>query len=202
MASRGSRGTRRLTESDLLPGERVVLRRNARMLPGTAEARAAQAEDGQAEDGQAEDGQEVGGRLYLTSYRLVFRARTAHAPYRTVSVFLPTVKDIRHTPAGRKWRVEFRTGTDGFTFVVRGVLRLIAETVLRVDADAIHVKHLAELALADLPTACGDPTVLQRLHGETSAPPRLTLRDAQLIESAGATNLAELLRDGRCAEPH
>ncbi|MDI5961363.1 GRAM domain-containing protein [Streptomyces sp. SL54] len=183
MASRGSRGTRRLTGAGLLPGERVVLGRNARMLPGTDEAEA---------------GEVVAGRLYLTDYRLVFRARTAHVPYRTVSVLLPTVKDIRRTAAGRKWRVDFVTGTQCFTFVVRGVLRLIAETVLRVDADPAQVKRLAGLALADVTAACGDPTVLHRIHAETPAPSGLTPGDAHLIESAGATNLAELLRDERC----
>lgn len=174
-----------LRASDLLSGERVVMSKRARLL--------------------AEE--TVGGRLYLTGFRLVFRARGTH-----LGILLPTIKDLRQVPAGRRQQLDILTEGQQFTFVMRGVLRLIAETVLRVDTDADRTKRLADIAMAQLPTICGDPAIARRIEASSdSAFTTLTYHDAadaitQAVPSAphtptntaAALNLAELLRDERC----
>ncbi len=171
-----------LNGSHLLPGERVVTSRRATALvrPG-----------GGAPDPAGDDGTPAAGRLYLTNLRLVFLPRSARRLPGRLGILLPTVRDLRHTPAGRRWRLDVVTGTQQFSFVVRGVLRLIAETVLRVDVSPAQLAHLAGLARRDLPRTCG-AAPLPGTAAETATTPA-----APLLDTASALNLAELLRDAR-----
>lgn len=129
-----------LREADLLSGERVMLSKRAKLITGidTTGYGGPDSEPPAGETGTValDGGQAVAGRLYLTNLRLVFRARGGH-PDGRVGVQLPTVKDIRYAPAGRRSQLDVVTGPRRFTFLVRGgVLRLVAAIVLRVDVHA------------------------------------------------------------------
>jgi hypothetical protein len=173
-----------LNGADLLPDEKVMTSRRARAVT-------------------ADDGEATGGRLYLTNYRLVFRPRGARRTPGGTAVLLPTVKDLRHTPDGRRERLEVVTGTQRLTFTVRGALRLIAAIVLRVDVDAERLRQIAGAALSGLPAACADPEVARRVAeahpGLATLPsPQAAIALSGTLPTTPATlNLAEFLTDER-----
>lgn len=94
----------------------------------------------------------IGGRLYLTNYRLVFKSHAVNRVRGTFSIFLPTIRDARNTSSGLKRQLEIGTGTQRFTFVVWGVPALIAA----IDDARGALSRAAVAALADLAVEHGD----------------------------------------------
>jgi hypothetical protein len=141
-----------LGTADLLPGEAVILTKNANAVidVGAAGLSRFAYDDLMWAVGMA--GREaIGGRLHLTNYRLVFKAHALNRMRGRFSVFLPTVRRVGDASAGIVRRIEVLTGTQRFTFVVWGVPRTIAaidqaRAALGTDAAG----DLARIALADI----------------------------------------------------
>lgn len=68
----------------------------------------------------------IGGKLYLTNYRLVFKSHAINRLTGRFSVFLPVVAYARDTSRFLVKRLEVGTDTQAYEFVVWGVPLLIA----------------------------------------------------------------------------
>lgn len=140
-----------LDDEDLLPGEGVVLRKNANAV---IDVRAAGLSRFAFDDLMWLVGmrgkEAIGGRLYLTNYRLVFKSHRFNRVRGTFSVFLPCVEEVRNTSFAVTRQVTVSTATQDSTFVVWGVPELVQAIRRCRDAfDAAYTADLATLVLAE-----------------------------------------------------
>ncbi|MGW0969639.1 hypothetical protein [Streptomyces sp. NPDC002516] len=140
-----------LNSEDLLPGEGIILRKNANAV---IDVRAAGLSRFAFDDLMwlvgMRNKEAIGGRLYLTNYRLVFTSHRFNRVRGTFSIFLPCIEELRNSSMAATRQITVSTGTQDFTFVVWGVPRLI-ETVeaCRAEFDTTYVADLAATALAE-----------------------------------------------------
>ncbi|MGY0067909.1 hypothetical protein ACWZEH_13980 [Streptomyces sp. QTS137] len=140
-----------LGPEDLLPGEGLVLRKNANAVIDVREAGLSRfAFDGLMGAVGMRGKEAIGGRVHLTNYRLVFRSHRVNRVRGTFSVFLPSVEKVANTSSGITRQVTVPTAMQDFTFVVWGVPKLI-DTVDRSRAgfDDARLPELAGLVLAE-----------------------------------------------------
>ncbi|MEU9135237.1 hypothetical protein AB0D33_04550 [Streptomyces sp. NPDC048404] len=140
-----------LNSADLLPGEGIILRKNANAVIDVRQAGLSRfAFDDLMWLVGMRNKEAIGGRLYLTNYRLVFTSHRFNRVRGTFSVFLPCIEEVRDSSIAATRQLTVHTGTQDFTFVVWGIPRLI-ETVdqCRAEFDDAYVADLAELALAE-----------------------------------------------------
>jgi|SRR6185312_311999 len=198
-----------LREEDLLPGETVLLGKSANAMIRVSELGLSRfAFDRVMVGAGFGDVEAIGGKLYVTDCRVVFKSHAANRVRGAFSIFLPTVRDLRDTSAGLKRQLELGTATQRFTFVIWGVPKVIAAIEgARGRLDAAAVSRLAESATVNsarlgegLQTAAGLETVNRFLtgftHPATGSAPAMPGALAQTgLSGAGmstALNLAEL----------
>jgi hypothetical protein len=154
-----------LDSADLLPGEAVVLRKNANAVIALADYGLAPFSGG---IGKAMDligmagAEAIGGRLYLTNYRLLFMAHGFNRVRGASSLYLPHIQEIHNSSAGLIRRMTVTTTTQQAVFIVWGVAALI-DKVNRAKADldpatiarleALPNGHATNDAPSDQPTA-------------------------------------------------
>ncbi|MGW1536441.1 hypothetical protein [Streptomyces aureus] len=140
-----------LRSGDLLPGEGIILRKNANAV---IDVRAAGLSRFAFDDLMwlvgMRNAEAIGGRLYLTNYRLVFKAHRFNRVRGTFSVFLPCVEEVRDSSFAATRQITVHTGTQDFTFVVWGIPHLL-DTIdaCRAEFDDMYVADLAGLAMAE-----------------------------------------------------
>ncbi|MEU2854583.1 hypothetical protein [Streptomyces syringium] len=116
-----------LSANDLLPGEVVQVSKNANVVITVDEVGLSRFAFDQLMWMVGLQGKEaIGGRLYVTNYRLVFNSHPFNRLRGRFSIFFPLVAGVRDTSSGIKRQIELSTGTHRFTFVVWGVPALIA----------------------------------------------------------------------------
>ncbi|MFF3448570.1 hypothetical protein ACFYXJ_15735 [Streptomyces sp. NPDC002667] len=140
-----------LNSEDLLPGEGIILRKNANAV---IDVRAAGLSRFAFDDLMwlvgMRNKEAIGGRLYLTNYRLVFKSHRFNRVRGTFSIFLPCIEELRNSSMAATRQVTVSTGTQDFTFVVWGVPQLIESVdACRAEFDATYVADLAATALAE-----------------------------------------------------
>ncbi|MFF8538031.1 hypothetical protein ACN6K9_002466 [Streptomyces sp. SAS_267] len=140
-----------LNSADLLPGEGIILRKNANAVIDVRQAGLSRfAFDDLMWLVGMRNKEAIGGRLYLTNYRLVFTSHRFNRVRGTFSVFLPCIEEVRDSSFAATRQLAVHTGTQDFTFVVWGIPRLIeAVDECRAEFDDAYVADLAELALAE-----------------------------------------------------
>jgi hypothetical protein len=197
-----------LRAEELLPTEAVLLTKNANAVIRLDEFGLSRfAFDGLMGVVGMYGKEAIGGRLYLTNYRLLFKSHAANRARGAFSVFLPTVRELRDTSSGIKRQIGVATATQGFTFVVWGVPALIAAIKgAKAGLDSPAVKRLADLAVAHRARLGDGLQIAQGLEAANAALTVLTHRDAaaQLeqairqglgpVSLTAALNLSELLR--------
>jgi hypothetical protein len=67
----------------------------------------------------------IGGKLHLTSYRLIFKSHFANRIKGTFSIFLPTIEELQDSSGFITKKLTIRTQTQNLEFVVWGVPALI-----------------------------------------------------------------------------
>lgn len=67
----------------------------------------------------------IGGKLYLTNYRILFKAHRLNRLSGKFSIALPTIQSLKDTSRLLAKRMEVGTGTQMFEFVVWGIPELI-----------------------------------------------------------------------------
>ncbi|MFE4695840.1 hypothetical protein ACFRIC_02000 [Streptomyces sp. NPDC056738] len=136
---------------DLLPGEGIILRKNANAVIDVRQAGLSRfAFDDLMWLVGMRNKEAIGGRLYLTNYRMVFTSHRFNRVRGSFSIFLPCVEEVRDSSFAATRQITVHTGTQDFTFVVWGIPRLL-ETVdeCRAEFDASYVADLAAMALAE-----------------------------------------------------
>jgi hypothetical protein len=111
-----------LSESELLPGEHVLVSKNANAVVGIV-----QAGPGSMGSVGMTGTDAVGGQLYLTDLRLIFRAHHVNRLRGGFTIPLSTITHVRDTSSGLRRQIEITTPLERFTFVVWGVAKLIAQ---------------------------------------------------------------------------
>ncbi|MFJ8108315.1 hypothetical protein [Streptomyces sp. NPDC096132] len=140
-----------LDDEDLLPGEGIILRKNANAV---ITVRAAGLSRFAFDDLMWLVGmrgkEAIGGRLYLTNYRLVFKSHRFNRVRGTFSIFLPTIEEVRDASFAVTRQVTVSTALQDATFVVWGIPQLI-ETIdqCRAEFDPAYTADLAALVLAE-----------------------------------------------------
>ncbi|MFF0587278.1 hypothetical protein ACFYWD_15025 [Streptomyces sp. NPDC003781] len=146
-----------LPPDSMLPGEHLVLRKNANAVIDVKESGLTQFAFDDLMWLIGMSGKEaIGGRCFLTNYRLVFKAHPANRLRGSFSVFLPSVLDVRNTSFAVTRKVTVTTGLQETTLVLWGVPRFI-DTVRALSAGLgpQHVAHLVRLVLQE-PWKAGD----------------------------------------------
>lgn len=115
-------------EGNLLDGERAILKKNANMLVlSSAMGMAPMPSSGLVSGllgGTADEA--LGGRLTLTTHRLVFTAHAVNRITGSFSLFLPTINQLDDLGSLLVKRMRVSTDTYAITFVVWGVPALMA----------------------------------------------------------------------------
>ena len=78
------------------------------------------------------DKEALGGMLYLTNYRLLFRSHFLNRARGTFSIFLPSIRDVRITSFGANRNITVDTDVFHFNYIVWGIpsfVELINETI-------------------------------------------------------------------------
>ncbi|MFI0960908.1 hypothetical protein ACH4S8_05760 [Streptomyces sp. NPDC021080] len=185
-----------LKSEELLPGEGIILRKNANAV---IDVRAAGLSRFAFDDLMwlvgMRNAEAIGGRLYLTNYRLVFKAHRFNRVRGTFSIFLPCVEEVRDSSFAATRQITVHTGTQEFTFVVWGVPRLIGTVdECRSEFDDAYVADLAALAVAEpwkLGAGFRTVTRIESLNLALSA-----LRRGSSDFSTAATSVAGLIDSG------
>jgi len=196
-----------IDEAQLLTGEAVSFSKSVNLIIQVADAGLTRfaADHAMARVG-LKDQEGIGGRLHLTNYRLIFKAHAANRMHGSVSVFLPTIREVKNTSSGLKRQVDIVTGGQHFTFVVWGIPKLIAAIEAASGAlTPADTARIADLAVA-APQLVSDGLVISTgIEAVNTALTRLTHRSAAAaiaktigpesnsIQRAGAANLTELL---------
>ncbi|MEU7425721.1 hypothetical protein [Streptomyces sp. NPDC040750] len=146
-----------LGQEHLLPGEGIILRKNANAVIDVREAGLSRFAFDDLMWLVGMRGKEaIGGRMYLTNYRLVFKSHRFNRVRGTFSVFLPTIEEVRDASFAVTRQVTVSTAMQDFTFVVWGIPQLI-DTIdeCRAEFDGAYTAELARLVLAE-PWKIGD----------------------------------------------
>ncbi|MGW1746932.1 hypothetical protein ACWCRD_15240 [Streptomyces sp. NPDC002092] len=140
-----------LKPEELLPGEGIILRKNANAVIDLREAGLSRFAFDDLMWLVGMQGKEaIGGRIYLTNYRLVFKSHRFNRVRGTFSVFLPAIEEVRDASFAVTRQVAISTGMQDSTFVVWGVPRLIeAIEQCRAEFDPAYTVELAALVLAE-----------------------------------------------------
>jgi hypothetical protein len=69
----------------------------------------------------------IGGQLYLTNYRLIFKSHSLNRLRGKFSIFLPTIQETKNNSSFLSKKLEVVTQTQRFEFVVWGVPELITK---------------------------------------------------------------------------
>lgn len=140
-----------LSESELLPGEHVLVSKNA-----NAVVEIVQAGPGSMSSVDITGTEAVGGQLYLTDLRLIFRAHRVNRLRGDFTIPLSTITQVRDTSSGLRRQIEIVTPLERFTFIVWGAAQLIA----RIEALRGAVAVEPEIPLCykcGMPLDPGDP---------------------------------------------
>jgi len=79
-----------------------------------------------------EDKEALGGMIYLTNYRLLYRSHILNRERGTFSIFLPSIRNISDTSFGPNRNITIETDVLDLNFIVWGIpnfIKLIQETM-------------------------------------------------------------------------
>ncbi|PKW05503.1 hypothetical protein SAMN05428944_7472 [Streptomyces sp. 1222.5] len=142
---------------DLFPGEHIVLQKNANAVIDVRESGLSRFAFDDLMWLVGMDGKEaIGGRAFLTNYRLVFKAHSVNRMRGSFSVFLPSVLDVRNSSVAVTRKATLTTALQELTLVLWGVPRFIdAVRTACTTLGAEQVRQLIPLVLAE-PWKAGD----------------------------------------------
>lgn len=112
---------------DLLSGEKVLMTKSANALVNIKEYSLSRffADDLLCLMGM-KNIEGIGGKLYLTNYRLLFKSHAFNRLTGKFSIALPTIQSVNDTSRFIMKRIQVATETETFQFVVWGIPELIA----------------------------------------------------------------------------
>ena len=177
-----------LQPADLLPGETLVQDKAANMLV-------------QPQDHQLRplfSGQEaLGGKLYLTTDRLLFKTHAFNRVTGAYSLFLPSIRSVRDTSRLVTRKIEVTTGWQTTEFVLWGIPEFLAAIErARGAVTAAQVERLRQLAVA------GHPALGLSLRASTTvdAALRAVMAGAKLVDLVASPSPGALATLGEVVE--
>jgi hypothetical protein len=191
----------RIKPEDLLPAESVVEGKNANLILRPTDYLMAPIVDDPLRRRLGLSGQEgIGGRLYLTSYRLIFKSHAINRVTGSVSIFLPTITGLQDTSRGLSKRLTVHTTMLDYDLVVWGVRKLIEAINQQVEITAATPERWREvvgLIRADPARALGGMKVSRGVTSLQSRNVRAILENVtDPFSAACSLNLAVLLDEG------
>jgi hypothetical protein len=140
-----------LSPDDLFPGEEVILTRLANLLIRPEE-------HGLSElfvDAGLGGEEAIGGRLYLTNYRLLFRAHQINRLRGAVSLFLPSIAGVENTSMLFKRSLRIDTKCAAYEFIVWGQQALVDQIEERRSRFSNEKRKKLRRLLMDYPECLG-----------------------------------------------
>jgi hypothetical protein len=186
---------------DLLPAEAVVEGKNANLCLRPTAYLLAPLADGPLMRSMGFLGQEgIGGRLYVTSYRLIFKSHAVNRVTGSVSIFLPTITGLQDTSRGISKRLTVHTPMLDYEFVVWGIPKLIEainQQAAIMAAAPGQWREVVSLIRADPSRAVGGMKVSAAVTSFHSKDVRAILESVtDPFSVACSLNLAALLEQG------
>jgi hypothetical protein len=186
----------KLDDSELLPGERRVLTKGANAIVNPTEYGLARLPfDKHMGSVGMKDREAIGGKLHLTTVRLVFKAHRINRLTGSMSIFLPSVVGAADSSRRVTRKVRIDTPSQTFEFVMWGIAGFL--TALEDQRAALGPDQRAELiaAIREHPDVVGGGLEVGRLLGAQGRLEVLNdvFGDAVLV--ASLINIADLLDD-------
>ncbi|KAH7191639.1 hypothetical protein BKA60DRAFT_612912 [Fusarium oxysporum] len=138
-----------LRSDDVLPGEKVLMKKAANAMININDYKLIRffADDLARLFGK-ENLEAIGGKLYLTNYRLLFKSHSINRVTGKFSVALPTIIAVEDTSKFLTKRIDVTTSTETFQFVVWGIPELIDKiNETRLALEPVEAKRLQSLVL-------------------------------------------------------
>jgi hypothetical protein len=152
-----------LMPDDLLPGEHLVLDKAANAVISIAEHGLSRFAFDRYMGLVGMKGKEaIGGRLYLTDCRLIFKSHAVNRLTGKFSVFLPTIVDVKDTSGFIAKKMEVATRAQKLEFVVWGIPELMAAIRTQRDLLGPPQRALLRAAVAANYARCGDGLKISR----------------------------------------
>jgi hypothetical protein len=191
----------RIKLEDLLPAEAVIEGKNANLVLRPTDYLLAPIMHGPLVSRTGFSGQEaIGGRLYLTSYRLIFKSHAVNRVTGSVSIFLPTITGLQDTSRGISKRLTVHTAMLDYDLVVWGIPQLIEaikQQAAIVAGAPERWQEVVQLIRADPARALGGMKLSRGVTTLQSKNVRSILEDVtDPFSAACSLNLAALLDEG------
>lgn len=137
----------KVEESELLPGERVILSKPANAIIRLDDYGLGRFPADQLMRAMGYAGLEaIGGRLHLTSYRLLFKSHRVNRVTGSFSIYLPTITGLADRSKWLAKKLEVTTRNQVFDFVIWGVPAFIA--AVQAQSAQVTTEQARELAAA------------------------------------------------------
>ncbi|EXK28556.1 hypothetical protein FOXG_17139 [Fusarium oxysporum f. sp. lycopersici 4287] len=195
-----------LRSDDVLPGEKVLMKKAANAMININDYKLSRffADDLARLFGK-ENLEAIGGKLYLTNYRLLFKSHSINRVTGKFSVALPTIIAVEDTSKFLTKRIDVTTSTETFQFVVWGIPELIDKiNETRLTLEPVEVKRLQSLVLENYKVFGDGMTVAKSIEGINKALlaarkagvlTELATRAGNPLEITGILNFLELMGD-------
>jgi hypothetical protein len=117
----------KLKESDLLPGERLILSKGCNSIISVREAGLTDFAADKYMWAVGMKGKEaIGGNMHLTNYRLLFKSHKLNRVTGKVSIFLPVITDVQNTSRLVVRQMSVCTDATELKFIIWGIPKLMA----------------------------------------------------------------------------
>jgi GRAM domain len=98
----------------------------------------------------------IGGRLHLTNYRLVFKSHKFNRLRGVVSIFLPTIKEIKNTSYFITEKITLETYTTQVGFIIHEIEKFIESVEFqKKQLNKLNIKNIKEFTV-EYPQKCSD----------------------------------------------
>lgn len=180
-----------IEESDLLPGERMILSKGANAVIRLDQYGLSRLPADQIMRLIGFAGKEaIGGKLHLTSYRLLFKSHRVNRVVGSFSIFLPTITALHDRSRWIAKKVEVATRMQSFEFVIWGVPAFIG--AVQAQAAQVTPAQARELAAAQAGGMARNPT-LARDVGKFALDALAVAQNP--LDAANLLNLLDLFTD-------
>lgn len=150
----------KVEDSDLLPGERVIVSKPANAIVRLDEYGLSRFPADQLMRVMGFAGKEaIGGRLHLTSFRLLFKSHRVNRVTGAFSIYLPTITGLADRSRWIAKKLQVATRSQTFEFVVWGVPDFIAG--IQAQAAQVTTGQARELAAAQAGGMAKNPTFVK-----------------------------------------
>ena len=162
----------KLTQTDLLTGEELILSKPANAMVDVSEyGKGLLIYSGVLNMLGPRGIEGVGGKLHLTNYRLIFKSHIFNRTRGTTSIYLPTIQEVEDTSFLAAKTIKVSTPSQSFVFLVWGIPALLAAIkVQREGMDQKTTGYLKRAVMEKAGTTGTDKVLMEALELANVAP--------------------------------